>query len=201
MRILIADDDVLASAVLDAALRKLGHDVVLVADGEIAWRAFNLDPTRIVVSDWMMPGINGLELCERIRAKGGSYTYFILLSSLDAKGINLEQALAAGVDDFLTKPVNPEELRMRLHVAERILNFAMQVQQLESFIPICSYCRKVRDDANYWDRIENYINARTGSRFSHGICPDCYTREFVPQLKKAGVTPPPYPDEDMPSSK
>ena len=79
---------------------------------------------------------------------------------------------------------------MRLHVAERILNYSSQVQQLESFIPLCSYCKKVRDDKNYWSQIESYINTRTGSQFSHGVCPDCYDRVLVPQMIAAGVNPP-----------
>lgn len=72
---------------------------------------------------------------------------------------------------------------MRLRVSERILRYATQVQQLEAFLPICSYCKKVRDDQNYWQQIEGYINARTGSEFSHSVCPDCYTRVIVPELE------------------
>jgi len=138
----------------------------------------------------LMPGLNGLDLCRRIRTRGGDYTYFILLSALESSGGNLEQAIEAGVDDFLHKPVKIDELKMRLHVAERILNYATQVKQLESFIPLCSYCKKVRDDKNYWSQIESYINTRTGSQFSHGVCPDCYDRVLVPQMIAAGVEPP-----------
>jgi DNA-binding response OmpR family regulator len=99
---------------------------------------------------------------------------------------NREAALAAGVDDFLTKPANIEELWMRLKVAERILGFTQQLKQLESFLPICCYCKKIRDDRNYWNQIEEFINARTGTHFSHSICPDCYKRKVIPQLKKTG---------------
>jgi hypothetical protein len=73
---------------------------------------------------------------------------------------------------------------MRLRVAERILKFTTQVQQLEAFLPICSYCKKVRDDHNYWTQIEAYINQRTGSEFSHSICPDCYNRIIVPEIDR-----------------
>jgi hypothetical protein len=69
-------------------------------------------------------------------------------------------------------------------VAERILRYATQVQQLEAFLPICSYCKKVRDDHNYWQQIEAYINQRTGSEFSHSICPDCYARIIQPELER-----------------
>lgn len=192
MRILIVEDDPVASAVLQASLKSLGHEFTVRDNGEKGWDRFAVDPHRVVISDWMMPGMDGLELCRRIRQQGGDYTYFILLSSQTTSPENLDQATAAGVDDFLTKPAKPAELKARLHVADRILNYATQVQQLESFIPICSYCKKVRDDKNYWNQIEHYINTRTGSTFSHGVCPDCYTDVIVPQMKAIGVEIPAY---------
>jgi DNA-binding response OmpR family regulator len=190
MKILIVEDNAVAAAVLEAALVKLGHEPVRADDGLTAWRAFEAEPVRVVVSDWLMPGIDGLEFCRRIRARGRDYTYFILLSAVESNTGNLELALEAGVDDFLHKPVKMDELKMRLHVAERILNYATQIQQLESFIPLCSYCKKVRDDKNYWSQIESYINTRTGSQFSHGVCPDCYDRVLVPQMIAVGIDPP-----------
>jgi len=192
MRILIVEDDSIAGAVLEASLRTLGHEVSVCTDGEEGWKRFSSDRHRIVISDWMMPGIDGLELCRRIRSDGGEYTYFILLSNQSTSSENLDQATAAGVDDFLSKPARTAELKARLHVAERILNYATQVQQLEELIPICSYCKKVRDDKNYWNQIEGYIAARTGSNFSHGVCPDCYTHVIMPQMRELGLEPPAY---------
>ena len=190
MKILIVEDNAVSAAVLEAALVKLGHQPTRAADGILGWDAFQCDPVRVVVSDWLMPGMDGLDLCKRIRAHGAEYVYFILLSAQESSGGNLEQAIEAGVDDFLHKPVKIDELRMRLHVAARIFNYSTQVQQLESFIPLCSYCKKVRDDKNYWSQIESYINTRTGSQFSHGVCPDCYEQVLVPQMIAAGVVPP-----------
>ena len=190
MKILIVEDDSIAGAVLEASLKALGHEVEIALDGDAGWQRFSTAVYRLVISDWLMPGIDGLEFCRRIRARGGDYTYFILLSAQESSGGNLEQAIAAGVDDFLHKPVKLDELKMRLHVAERILNYSTQVQQLESFIPLCSYCKKVRDDKNYWSQIESYINTRTGSQFSHGVCPDCYDRVLVPQMIAVGIDPP-----------
>lgn len=192
MKVLVVDDDPVASAVIDAALRKHGHECALATDGEAGWARFSREPFSVIVSDWMMPGLDGLELCRRVRARPGDYTYFILISNLSASGENLRHAADAGVDDFLNKPVNAQELWLRLRVAERILKFANQVKQLESFIPICSYCKKVRDDQNYWSQIESYINSRTGSQFSHGVCPHCYDAVLVPQMRAAGVEPPPF---------
>lgn len=185
LKILAVEDDPVARRVLHQALRNLDHEVLLAEDGEQALAVLEREPVRVVVSDWMMPKLDGLELCRRIRARpGADYVYFILLTGRTADRANQGEAADAGVDDFLTKPLDPTELWMRLRVAERILRYATQVQQLEAFLPICSYCKKVRDDQNYWQQIEGYINARTGTDFSHSVCPDCYKDVVLPEIEK-----------------
>jgi phosphoserine phosphatase RsbU/P len=192
VKILAVEDDAVARAVLRQALRRLGHDSVEAADGESAWQLLQNEPVRVVVSDWTMPNSDGLELCRKIRGRpGAEYIYFILLTSRDATEENQNAAADAGVDDFLTKPLDLPELWMRLRVAERILKYTTQVRQLEEMLPICSYCKKIRDDQNYWQQLEGYISERTGSDFSHSVCPDCYTRVVLPELAqlKAMVAP------------
>jgi response regulator RpfG family c-di-GMP phosphodiesterase len=133
----------------------------------------------------MMPRSDGLDLCRRIRRRvGADYIYFILLTSRDATEENQMAAADAGVDDFLTKPLDVTELWTRLRVAQRILRYTTQVQQLEEMLPICSYCKKIRDDRNYWQQLEGYISERTGSDFSHSVCPDCYKQVVAPQLEQ-----------------
>lgn len=197
MKILAVEDDAVSRAVLRRALHRLNHDVIEAADGEQAWEKLQTEPVRVVVSDWMMPRSDGLDLCRRIRAgRGKDYTYFILLTSRDATEENQRAAADAGVDDFLTKPLDLPELWTRLRVAERILGYTTQVRQLEELLPICSYCKKIRDDRNYWQQMEGYINERTGSEFSHSVCPDCYTSAIVPQLEEINAAnaprTPPY---------
>jgi sigma-B regulation protein RsbU (phosphoserine phosphatase) len=194
MKILAVEDDAVARAVLRQALRRLGHEAIEAADGEEAWELLQKEPVRVVVSDWLMPRLDGLELCRRVRARpDAEYSYFILLTGNDATADNQREAADAGVDDFLTKPLNFDELWNRLRVAERILRYATQVKQLEEMLPICSYCKKIRDDQNYWQQIEGYINERTGSEFSHSVCPDCYQRVIVPELESLKVKPGPGP--------
>lgn len=185
MKILAVEDDAVARAVLRKALQRLGHEVIEAKDGQEAWVAMEATPVRVIVSDWMMPNLNGLELCQRLRARpGAEYVYFILITANSADSTNRIAAADAGVDDFLSKPLNIEELWMRLRVAERILRYATQVQQLEELLPICSYCKKIRDDQNYWQQMEGYINERTGSEFSHSVCPDCMTNVVQPEMDK-----------------
>ena len=184
----MAEDDVVSQKLLRVNLERLGHEVVTANDGAAAWTEFEREPVRIVVSDWMMPEMDGLTLCEKVRAREGTeYTYFILLTAKTGRE-NYQEAMQKGVDDFLNKPLDREELVNRLRVAERILGFAKQIRQLKELLPICSYCKKIRDDQNYWQQIESYIHNHTGSDFSHSICPECYDTVVRPQidaLKKA----------------
>lgn len=193
MKILAVEDNAVARAVLRQALQHLGHEAVEATDGEAGWAAFlKHDDVRVIVSDWTMPRGDGLDLCRRIRARADEeYVYFILLTARDASEQNRAEAADAGVDDFLSKPLDVSELWMRLRVAERILGYTRQVRQLEQMMPICSYCKKIRDDQNYWQQIEGYISERTGSDFSHSVCPDCYQRVVLPEIEQLKGAPKP----------
>jgi phosphoserine phosphatase RsbU/P len=185
VKILAVEDDAVARAVLRQALLRLGHEVLEAKDGAEALRVLEKEQVRLIVSDWMMPELDGLGLCRAVRNRvNADYVYFILLTSREADVDNQREAIEAGVDDFLTKPLDLQEIWMRLRVSERILRYATEVRQLEAFLPICGYCKKVRDDQNYWQQIESYINERTGTDFSHSVCPDCYQRVVVPELDK-----------------
>ena len=174
MNILIVDDDATSRIVLSASLEKLGHSVTVASTGAAAWALFEAGHVPLLISDMVMPDLHGIELCQRIRAADRpKYTYIIMLTSVDGKSGFLE-GMRAGVDDFMTKPYDEEQLAARLIVAERILNLQTQVNQLSGLLPICCVCHKVRDDKNYWQRVETYIAQRTEAQFSHGYCPDCF---------------------------
>lgn len=179
MKILIAEDDPVSVKILQFTLQHFGHEVVTAAHGTEAWEKFERDPVRVIVSDWMMPGLDGLQLCQKVRERPKTdYTYFILLTAINTGRENLRKAMDAGIDDFLPKPLDREAILMRLRVAERILEFTTQIRQLKELIPICMYCKRVRDDTNYWDQVETYIHTHTGSNFSHGICPECFDKQM-----------------------
>jgi phosphoserine phosphatase RsbU/P len=179
MKVLIAEDDPVSSRILRNTLEGTGHEVVSGTTGRGAWEAFDREPTRVVISDWLMPEMDGIELCARVRQRPKTdYTYFILLTAIHTDRAGLRQAMDAGVDDFLTKPLDHESVKMRLRVAERIIEFTKQIRQMKDLIPICMYCKKIRNDSNYWQQVESYIAQHTGSSFSHGICPDCMERHF-----------------------
>ncbi len=120
--ILIAEDDLVSRRILEAFLVRWGYCVTQVSSGDDAWRVLNQEGApRLAILDWMMPGLNGVELCARVRARTGApYVYLLLLSSRSEKKDKLE-GLQAGADDYLTKPFDADELQARLFVGERIL--------------------------------------------------------------------------------
>jgi sigma-B regulation protein RsbU (phosphoserine phosphatase) len=193
MKILIVDDDSTTRLVLGAALSSLGHEVLTAGDGTSAWAIMREQPVAVLLTDWNMPGMNGLELCRQVRAAPGTrYTYVILLTVLDGREYFLK-GMEAGADDFVTKPWDEQQLAARLRVAERLLHLQSEVTVLSGLLPICSYCKSVRDDHNYWQQLEAYVSTRTDARFSHGICPKCYKEHVLPQFEKLGVPPPSLP--------
>lgn len=123
MRILIADDDPVSCRLLDGLLRKWGYQVIVAHNGTEAWEMLQADQApRIALLDWMMPGLDGLEICRRVRARSSqAYVYVMLLTANDKVG-NLVEGLESGADDYLTKPFHPQELRARLRVGLRILD-------------------------------------------------------------------------------
>jgi response regulator RpfG family c-di-GMP phosphodiesterase len=106
------------------------------------------------------------------------------------------EGLEAGADDYICKPFNSAELRARIRNGARLLDLQSKLQdrvleleealarvkQLQGLLPICSYCKKIRSDGNYWQQVENYISDHTGATFSHGICPQCYESQVKPEI-------------------
>jgi diguanylate cyclase (GGDEF)-like protein len=123
MKILIADDDPVSSRLLDRLLVKWGYEVIAAHDGAEAWEVLKAENApRVALLDWMMPGIDGLEICRRVRSRSGQpYVYIMLLTANDKVG-NLVEGLESGADDYLTKPFHPQELRARLRVGLRMLD-------------------------------------------------------------------------------
>jgi sigma-B regulation protein RsbU (phosphoserine phosphatase) len=183
MKIIVSEDDRVSRTLLSTLLSQEGHRVYETENGKQAWKLWQKKQYPIIISDWLMPVFDGLELCKKIRSTGNSnYTYFIMVTVLEGKEKYL-QAIAAGVDDFLSKPFDRDQLMARLHVAARILNLQNELKTISGLLPVCAYCKKVRDDHNYWERVENYIERNSKIQISHGICPECYETVTKRQLK------------------
>jgi sigma-B regulation protein RsbU (phosphoserine phosphatase) len=194
MKILIAEDDPVSRLFLEMTLVKWGYEVAVACDGNQAWQALQSDPPSMAILDWMMPGIDGAEVCRRIRATQTMTPLYIIMLTAKSDKKDLVDALDAGADDYVTKPFDRQELRARIGVgmriaelqknlADRVLELEAalsRVRQLQGLLPICSYCKKVRDDQNYWQQVDSYISKRTEVEFSHSICPTCYDRLLDP---------------------
>lgn len=182
MKILIAEDDATSRVMLSAFLQKLGHEVTETDDGLAAWEAFQRSQPDIVVTDWMMPRKSGVELVRAIRAvERPAYTYIFILTALNSKNKFLV-GLDAGADDYLTKPVDADELAARLVVAQRTLGLQERVERLEGMLPICSYCKRIRAEDGEWVDLEKYVAAHSNTSFTHSVCSVCYTVRVEPQL-------------------
>ena len=165
------------------AVEAFGHVSVPAADGDQAWQKYHSDSgIRIVVTDWMVPNSEGLQLCRRIREiRQRDYTYIILLTVGGGKEIVLE-GLEAGADDVMTKPFDWDELEARIGVAQRILGFPRKSDQPRAMLPICSYCKSMQDERANWVPVESYITTETLAELSHTICPECFEKEVKPQM-------------------
>jgi sigma-B regulation protein RsbU (phosphoserine phosphatase) len=177
MRILIADDDRMSTMMLSRSLERWGFEVVVAHDGAAAWAQIVGDqPPALAIVDWMMPVVDGIELCGRIRKASLSTPVYVILLTSRTSRQDLVAGLEAGADDYLTKPFDPDELRARIHVGQRTLALIANVKRLNGLLPICSYCKRIRSDENYWEQVESYITEHTDAQFSHGICPSCFEK-------------------------
>ena len=128
MNILIADDDPVTLKLLSSRLCAWGHTVHQAADGNTAWETIRSTPVDMVISDWMMPGMDGLELCRRIREHNEpGYIYLILISAQDSK-TEIVRGLESGVDDYITKPIDMDALHARIEIGARIVNLERYAQ-------------------------------------------------------------------------
>jgi sigma-B regulation protein RsbU (phosphoserine phosphatase) len=188
VKILIAEDEAVSRRLLQAALSKWGDRIVVACDGTEAWQALQQEPyPSLLILDWLMPGLDGLELCRKVRTLPAYQSAYIILLTGKASKEDIVLGLDAGADDYVTKPFDPGELRARVSVGVRVaqlqLNLAERVRELETalakvktlsgMLPICASCKKIRDDKGYWKQIESYIRDHSEAEFSHGFCPEC----------------------------
>ncbi len=196
---LIAEDDTVTRRLLEAFLIRWGFEVVVVPDGYAALNILQReDSPQLVILDWMMPGISGLEICGRLRARPGPTSPFLILLTARGAPDDIVEGLKGGADDYICKPFNEAELKARVRNGMRLLELQLKlrdrvaelelalncVKQLQGLLPICSYCKKIRRDDDYWQQVETYISEHSEATFSHGICPHCYEIQIKPQLEK-----------------
>lgn len=197
MKILIAEDNEVSSRILRLTLTAVGHEVISTQNGAEAWKILSQDDSpNLAILDWMMPDLDGLEVCRLVRQQSTVTPVYIILLTAKAKKADVVQGLNAGANDYILKPFDRDELRSRVKVGETVVNLQQnlaarvieletalaQVNLLKGIIPICSYCRNIQDDQNYWQQLETFMTKYSEAKFSHGVCPACYDSVVRPQL-------------------
>lgn len=192
MKLLIAEDDPVTRCLLQRLLER-DYEVVLAADGQEAWNILcQSDGPRLAVLDWQMPGLEGVDICQRARqAPQGGPMYLLLLTATRKTTSDAVLGFDAGADDYLTKPFDAEELRARVGVGRRVLQLQMtlaervaeleealtRVRTLQGLLPICAWCKRIRNDRDYWVEVESYLSEHAEVTFTHAICPECTAQQ------------------------
>jgi DNA-binding response OmpR family regulator len=200
MKILIAEDDITSRSLLKVLLTKSGHEVVATENGAEAWQAMQQpDAPPLAILDWLMPEMDGIDVCRRVRALETDRPPYIIMLTTKGEKTDIVAGLEAGADDYLPKPYDSGELHARIDVGRRLIDMQTilvgkieelrealdHIKTLQGILPICSFCKKIRDDQGYWSQVEGYISKHTDAQFSHGICPECLKQHY-PEFAKDG---------------
>ena len=195
-KILAVDDDPGNIKIMTAAL-KSEYDIISALNGHNAIDQLKEHTPDLILLDVMMPDLSGFDVCRIIKSDVAFADIpVIFLTAMDTYDAQL-QGLELGGIDYIAKPVNLDllKLRVRNHIALKVhrdllkqkneeLEAALaRVKQLEGIIPICMYCKKIRDDQQSWHQLETYISKHSEVLFSHGMCPDCLSAHY-PDLKE-----------------
>ncbi|MDT8377585.1 MAG: response regulator [Desulfotignum sp.] len=196
IKILIVDDDPDVLFATARLVKKAGYKVMEATTGEAAIKTARDRKPDIILLDVVLPDIMGTDVCRQIKAdprtRGG---YVILISGMKTGSDQQADGLDAGADGYIARPVSNRELIARIDVMVRILTAERKrdqvieelrqaltkIRQLSALLPICMYCKKIRDDKGYWRELQAYIQENTDTVFSHGICRECAQKNY-PEL-------------------
>jgi CheY-like chemotaxis protein len=204
MTVLVADDYDINRKLLRALLTSEGHTVVEANDGLEALEVLKKATAPMVgLIDWEMPELEGIEVCRETRKLTNAPPLFLILVTVRDSKQDIVAGLQAGANDYITKPFDKTELLARVKVGTQMVELQqsltenvaelkealIRVKQLSGLLPICGYCKKIRDDKNYWQQVEAYVGKHSEAKFSHSICPDCYEHIVKPEMIRMGVKP------------
>jgi CheY-like chemotaxis protein len=192
--ILVVDDIPSNLKLLFRALEKAGYKVLIVTSGEDALVSVTRHQPNLILLDVMMSGIDGFETCRRLKANETTRDIPVIFMTALSDAANEVKGFEMGAVDYITKPVQLDRVlaRIKTHLTLRKLQCELHqkniqlkealdnVKTLKDLLPICSNCKKIRDDEGYWQEVEVYVRDHVDIRFSHGICPDCI-KELYPE--------------------
>lgn len=188
MKLLIAEDEYTTRLTVQVILEQWGYRVDSVEDGASAWELLHKpDGPQIAILDWEMPGIDGVELCNKVKTLDrDTPVYVIMLTGRDDQN-DILKGFDAGADDYITKPFDENELRARVRVAERLVSIQEElaisnnelrsvlnhVEMLQSNLPVCAGCLRVQNYDDSWESLQEYVQKKEDPRFQYTICPHC----------------------------
>ncbi len=195
MKILIAEDDYITRLMVQVSLEKWGYRVTCVENGNEAWDVLQeADAPQIAILDWEMPGLDGVEVCRKVKELDKETPiYVILLTARDSRN-DILRGFDMGADDYMTKPFDDNELRARVRVAERLVHIQIalaesveelrtvldQMEALQGAQPVCVNCHKIQGSDDSWIALGTAIDKRSEPCFMYIRCPDC---EKIDQLE------------------
>ena len=196
MKILIAEDEYITRLMVQVSLEKWGYRVDCVSDGNEAWEVLQRpDAPQIAILDWEMPGLNGVEVCRRVKElEKETPIYVILLTGRDNRN-DILHGFDMGADDYMTKPFDDNELRARVRVAERLVHIQMslaesveelryvldQMESLQGALPVCTSCHKIQGSEDSWISLDEAIHDQSEPRFMTVQCPECAGKTQDPE--------------------
>ncbi len=197
-RILVCDDDPIVLRATSRVLRSAGYDVSEALTGETCLQAIQEKRPDMLLLDVMLPDINGIEICKRIKADPNLRTIFVVLLSGLTESDRQAEGLESGADGYIGKPIASRELLARVDAMVRIIKAERErdklirelqdamanIKILRGLLPICASCKKIRDDKGYWNQLETYILKHSEAEFTHGICPDCMQKLYSGVFEK-----------------
>jgi DNA-binding response OmpR family regulator len=204
MTVLVADDHDVNRKLLRTLLSAEGYEVIEAANGNEALTFLKAATAPVVgLIDWEMPQVEGIEVCRQTRALNPETPLFLILVTVRDTKQDVVTGLQAGANDYITKPFDKTELLARVKIGTQMVELQQKltehvkelkdalisVKQLSGLLPICSYCKKIRDDQNYWQQVEAYVGKHSEAQFSHSICPTCYEDIVKPEMVKLGIQP------------
>lgn len=185
--VLLVVDDTITNIELAGEILEADYELLVATDGQQAVELAQAESPDLILMDVMMPIMNGLDACRRLKADPSTERIPVLFLTALTDTEALIEGFRAGGVDYVGKPFHPDELQARVatHVAlkqardreqaliKELETALAQVRQLSGMLPICASCKKIRDDKGYWNQIEVYISEHSEADFTHGICPDC----------------------------
>ena len=196
IQILIVDDDPDVLFATSRVMKSEGYQVMTASSGEECLALARQHPPDLILMDVVLPDVKGFELCRAIKTDPKlKATFVVLISGMKTSADEQADGLEDGADGYIARPVSNRELKARIRAMVRILKAERErdqlidelqaalskVKQLSGMLPICSHCKKIRDDKGYWKQIEAYVHSHSEAEFSHSICPIC-AKKYYPDL-------------------